>query len=56
MKIHEKDIIKSIDLNIIGTYNIVKAASKSNIKVIYISTSYVYPGKGDYSENDPVKP
>ena len=57
MKIHEKDIIKSIDLNIIGTCNIVKAASKSNIKVIYISTSYVYPGKKiDYSENDPVKP
>ena len=25
--------------------------------MIYISTSYVYPGKkGDYSENDPVKP
>ena len=57
MKIHEKDIFKSIDLNIIGTCNIVKAASKSNIKVIYISTSYVYPGKkGNYNENDPVKP
>ena len=28
MDIHEKDIIKSIDLNIIGTCNLVKEASK----------------------------
>ena len=49
-----KDINKSIDLNIIGTCNLVKEASKSrNIKFIYLSTSYVYPGnKGNYSEED----
>ena len=57
MKLHEKNISKSIDLNIIGTVNLVKEASKSNIKIIYLSTSYVYPGtKGNYKENDPVKP
>ncbi len=57
MKIHEKNISKSIDLNIIGTCNVVKEAEKFNIKVIYLSTSYVYPGtKGNYNENDPVKP
>ena len=57
MKIHEKNISKSIDLNIIGTCNIVKEASRFKIKVIYLSTSYVYPGsKGDYKEVDPVKP
>ena len=57
MKIHDKEINKSIDLNIIGTCNLVKEASKLNIKIIYLSTSYVYPGdKGNYSEDDPVKP
>tara|TARA_B100000575_G_C23125066_1_gene651705 strand:+ start:1154 stop:1849 length:696 start_codon:yes stop_codon:yes gene_type:complete len=57
MKLHEKNISKSIDLNIIGTSNLVKQASKFNVKLVYLSTSYVYPGvKGNYSENDPVKP
>ena len=44
MEIHEKHINKSIDLNIIGTANITKACSKFGIKLIYFSTSYVYPG------------
>ena len=57
MKIHDQDIIKSIDLNIIGTCNLVKEASKIGAKVIYLSTSYVYPGnKGNYSELDALKP
>jgi dTDP-4-dehydrorhamnose reductase len=57
MSIHEKHIDKSIDLNIIGTCNIVKEASKSKIKIIYLSTSYIYPGeKGNYKEEDPIKP
>ena len=57
MKIHEQNIQKSIDLNIIGTCNLVKEASKYGTKIIYLSTSYVYPGdKGNYREEDPVKP
>ena len=57
MKIHDKDISKSIDLNIIGTSNLVKACSELNIKLIYFSTSYVYQGtKGNYKETDPVLP
>ena len=57
MKIHEKKISKSIDLNIIGTANLVKEVSKLGIKIIYLSTSYVYPGtKGNYKETDPIKP
>ena len=57
MNIHEKNISKSIDLNIIGTANIVKICKKFNIKLIYFSTGYVYEGtKGNYSEKDPVKP
>ena len=45
MKIHDENINKSIDLNIIGTANITKACSEKNIKLIYFSTNYVYPGK-----------
>tara|TARA_Y100000590_G_scaffold175506_1_gene200528 strand:- start:1292 stop:2011 length:720 start_codon:yes stop_codon:yes gene_type:complete len=57
MSIHEKSINKSIDLNIIGAANITKACSKFGIKLIYFSTSYVYPGtKGNYNENSPLLP
>ena len=57
MNIHEKNISNSISTNIIGTSNVVKICSQYNIKLIYFSTNYVYPGKkGDYSENDPVLP
>ena len=57
MQIHQKNIEKSIDLNIIGTANVVKVCKKNNIKIIYFSTGYVYEGKkGNYSEKDPVKP
>jgi dTDP-4-dehydrorhamnose reductase len=57
MAIHEKNINKSINLNIIGTANLVKACSEYKIKIIYFSTSYIYPGlKGNYKENDPLLP
>ena len=57
MKIHEEKISKSIDLNIIGTANLVKACSEKNIKIIFFSTNYVYPGsRGNYKEEDPLKP
>ena len=57
MDIHEKNITKSINTNIIGTENIVKACQKENIKLIYFSTNYVYPGKkGNYKETDPILP
>ena len=57
MILHERNISKSIDLNIVGTCNVVKACEAKNIKIIYFSTSYVYPGtKGNYKENDSVLP
>ena len=57
MVIHDKSISESIDKNIIGTANVTKACSKLNIKLIYISTCYVYPGsKGNYSETSPLLP
>lgn len=57
MNIHNKNLNKSIDLNIIGTANIVKICSILNIKLIYFSTHYVYPcKKGNYSESSPLLP
>ena len=54
---HDEDISKSINLNIIGTANLVNICSELKIKLIYFSTSYVYPGKkGNYKEHDPVLP
>ena len=57
MSIHDRDIKKSIDLNIIGTANITKACEKKKIKLIYFSTHYIYSGtKGNYKESDTILP
>ena len=57
MDIHNKKISKSININIIGTCNVVKVCEKFKIKLIYFSTGYVYPGiRGNYLETDPVNP
>ena len=54
---HDKNISKSINLNIIGTANLVNICSELKIKLIYFSTSYVYPGeKGNYKEHDTLLP
>jgi len=57
MEIHDKDINSSIDKNIIGTCNIVKVCKKLKIKLVYLSTAYVYPGfKGNYKETESLLP
>ena len=57
MNIHNKNISKSIAINIMGTCNLVKICEKYKIKLIYFSTSYVYPGsKGNYSEKSNLQP
>ena len=57
MDIHEKNINKSIELNIIATANLVRLCNKFNIKIIYFSTNYVYPGNtGNYKETDHLLP
>lgn len=57
MQVHENNIKKSIDLNIIGTANITKVCEMFKIKLVYFSSGYVYPGiKGNYSEDHPVLP
>ena len=57
MNIHDSQIQKSIDLNIVGTSNITKACAEKNIKLVYFSTNYVYPGiRGNYKETDSLLP
>ena len=54
MKECENDIAKTINNNILGTYNLVKAIIelKKKIKIIYLSTDAVYPSvRGNYKEN-----
>jgi dTDP-4-dehydrorhamnose reductase len=53
----EKDPSKAIEVNIIGTSNVVKLCMEFGIRLIYISTDYVFKGdKGNYKETDPVYP
>jgi dTDP-4-dehydrorhamnose reductase len=57
MEIHEKNIDLSIQTNIIGTANVVRACKKLNIKLVYFSTNYVYPCEnGNYKETDSLFP
>ncbi len=57
MKEHTNNISKSINLNIVGTSNLVRICSMLKVKIVYFSTSYVYPGsKGNYKEKDPLLP
>ena len=57
MNVHIQKISESINLNIIGTCNVVNACIKKKIKIIYFSTSYIYPGKkGNYKETDGLHP
>jgi len=53
----EKNPTRAIDVNIVGTSNIVKICMKFDARLIYICTDYVFKGdKGDYKEDDPVLP
>ena len=54
---HVESPRKSIQTNIVGTSYVCMACMNHNIKIIYISTDYVYPGiDGNYKEEDPVLP
>ena len=57
MNLHIKNPCISIKTNIIGTANIVTECIKRDIKLIYISTDYVYPGvDGNYTEDSALLP
>lgn len=53
----EKAPKRAILDNIIGTSNVTIACMESNVKLVYISTDYVYSGKkGLYAEDDEILP
>jgi dTDP-4-dehydrorhamnose reductase len=53
----DRDPARALDVNIIGTANIVKLCIEFDARLIYISTDYVFSGdKGNYKESDPVLP
>ena len=53
----DKDPLQALDVNIVGTSNIVRLCIEYNMKLIYISTDYIFKGdQGSYREDDPVYP
>ena len=53
----DKNPGKALDVNIIGTANVVKLCIKYAARLMYISTDYVFAGdKGRYAETDAVNP
>ena len=51
----DRDQMKALEINIMGTSNVVKLCMEFGARLIYISTDYVFKGdKGNYSESDPV--
>lgn len=48
---------KALQVNLLGTANLVDLCFKYNIKMVYVCTDYVYKGdKGNYKEEDPMLP
>lgn len=55
-KINE-DPMRALEVNIIGTANIVRLCAEFGWRMVYISTDYVFRGDaGPYKESDPVLP
>ena len=53
----EKNPDMAINTNIIGTINILNICKDKNIRLVYISTDYVFDGKkGDYDVDDCIGP
>lgn len=53
----DKNPLKALEVNIIGTSNVVKLCMEFDARLIYISTDYVFKGdRGNYKETDSVYP
>ncbi len=56
-RVLETEPIKAICTNIIGAANVANACIEANIRLIYISTDYLYKGdRGNYLETDEILP
>lgn len=53
----DKDPLKALQVNIVGTANVVRLCMAHDMRMIYICTDYVFKGdQGNYRETDPVYP
>jgi dTDP-4-dehydrorhamnose reductase len=53
----DREPLRAVEANIIGTANVVRLCGTHGLKLIYISTDYVFPGdRGRYAEDDAVLP
>lgn len=53
----DKNPISAINTNIIGAANVTKYCIENNIRLVYISTDYVYDSKSDnHQEDEPINP
>jgi dTDP-4-dehydrorhamnose reductase len=49
--------MRALEVNIVGTANVVRLAARLGARLVYVSTDYVFRGdQGRYREEDPVAP
>ncbi|MFP4500246.1 MAG: SDR family oxidoreductase [Candidatus Hydrogenedentota bacterium] len=53
----EQEPAKALEVNIAGTVNVVRLCMARGLRLVYISTDYVFRGdQGNYKEDDPLYP
>ncbi len=53
----EQDPLRALETNIIGTGHVAALCMRRGVRLVYISTDYVFRGdRGSYNEDDPVFP
>jgi dTDP-4-dehydrorhamnose reductase len=53
----ERSALRAIEVNVVGTINIIRCCQELNKRLVFISTDYVFDGlKGDYTPKDPINP
>lgn len=53
----DKEPLRAVEVNIVGTANVVRLCMQRDLRLVYISTDYVFRGdRGNYAEEDAVHP
>jgi dTDP-4-dehydrorhamnose reductase len=53
----DQDPLLGLEVNVVGTCNVVRLCARHGLRLIYLSTDYVFDGeRGGYREEDPVHP